>query len=344
MRVRISIILAVLAVALLAPGMAAARGSGAAAQAEHDRIVAYWTPARIAAAKWKDYRVDPKIGKITPFARPGSGGGGASWTGGGEIVERSGRILFSTTEGDWICSGSVVNSTSGTGATVLTAGHCVYDGAEGWSYNFMYIPAFDLSPTYTCGQAAYGCWTATRLGVHESFHPSGFGPDAALRVDYGFALVGAGGKGGTVPVDLDAATEGYNLYRSDTAVAHNVVKWAFGYPAAGRYKGKDLTYCTGTTSNDPYLSGTWGMVCNMTGGSSGGPWTMGDSTPATYSDATQLTAVNSYGYSGVNSMYGPRFNAATGTVYDDVKDGGATVGTTVLCTTGLNEASVSDCP
>jgi hypothetical protein len=335
MRVRISIVLAALVVPLLLPGAAGARGADAAARAEHDRIVAYWTPARIAAAQWKDFRVDPASGKAIPYAKPG-GGGGASWTGGGDIVHRSGRILFSTSGGDWICSGSVVNSTSGDSAVVLTAGHCVYDGSEGWSYNFMYIPAFDLNPTYTCGSTTYGCWTATRLGVHENFHPSGFGPDAALRVDYGFALVGLGGN---TNADLDSVTGGYGL--NTATVAHNVTKWAFGYPAAGRYKGKDLTYCTGTTSDDPYLSGTWGMVCNMTGGSSGGPWIYGTTNPAVYSGSTLLTSVNSYGYSGINSMFGPRFNAATGTVFGDVQDGSATGGTTVLCTTGINPPNCS---
>jgi V8-like Glu-specific endopeptidase len=336
MRVRISIVLVALLVPMLLPGAAGARGADAARRAEHDRIVAYWTPARIAAAQWKDYRVDPRSGKITPFAKPG-GGGGASWPNEGAIEQRSGRILFSTSQGDWICSGSVVNSTSGTAATVLTAGHCVYDGSEGWSFNFMYIPDFDSNPTYTCGQTTHGCWTAARLGVHENFHPSGFGPDAALRVDYGFALVGPGGHSGTA--DLDTVTGGYGL--NTGTVAHNVVKWAFGYPAAGRYHGRDLTYCTGTTTDDPNLSGTWGMVCNMTGGSSGGPWIHGTTDPATYTAGTLLTSVNSYGYSGVNKMFGPRFNTATGVVFGDVQDGSATGGTTVLCTTGITEPN---CP
>jgi V8-like Glu-specific endopeptidase len=333
-RARISLVLTAFAVALLAPTAVGARGSdaAAAARAEHDRIVAYWTPARMAAARWKGYQLDPRTGKITPYAKPGgSAGGGASWSGNGAIEQRSGRILFSTEAGDWICSGSVVNSTTGTGATILTAGHCVYDGAEGWSFNFMYIPDFDDAPTYTCGQTVHGCWTATRLGVHEDFHPSGFGPDAALRVDYGFALVGPGGHSGSA--DLDTVTGGYGL--STATVAHNVTKWAFGYPAAGRYKGRDLTYCTGTTSNDPYLSGTWGMVCNMTGGSSGGPWiyrTGGTLNPAVYTTDTLLTSVNSYGRTGLNYMFGPRFNAATGTVFGDVQDGTATGGVTVLHT------------
>jgi V8-like Glu-specific endopeptidase len=325
MRVRMSIVLAALVVPLLLPGAVGARGADAARQAEHNRIVAYWTPARIAAAQWKDYRVDPTSGKITPYARPG-GGGGASWTGNGAIEQRSGRILFSTTAGDWICSGSVVNSTAtGSVAVVLTAGHCVYDGSEGWSFNFMYIPDFDDAPTYTCSQTVYGCWTATRLAINSDFYPSGFGPDSALRVDYGFALVGAGGKSNS---DLDTVTGGYGL--NTGTVANSVTKWAFGYPAAGRYHGKDLTYCTGTTVDDPYDVGTWGMVCNMTGGSSGGPWIYGTTDPATYSAGTLLTSVNSYGYSGLNYMFGPRFNTETGTVFGDVQDGTATAGASVV--------------
>jgi hypothetical protein len=173
--------------------------------------------------------------------------------------------------------------------------------------------------------------------VHENFHPSGFGPDAALRVDYGFALVGPGGHSGTA--DLDTVTGGYGLNTS--SVANNEVKWAFGYPAAGKYHGKDLTYCTGSTVDDPYDVGTWGMVCNMTGGSSGGPWIYGTTNPATYSGGTLLTSVNSYGYRGLNYMFGPRFNAATGTVFGDVQDGGATAGTTVLCATGVNPPNCS---
>jgi V8-like Glu-specific endopeptidase len=330
------------AVTLLAPTAVGARGSdaAAAARAEHDRIVAYWTPARIAAAKPKGYVRDMKTGKLLPYAKPGGSSGGASWTGNGEIEERSGRLLFSTEGGNWICSASVVNSTSGTSATILTAGHCLYDGAEGWSFNVMYIPRFDEIPTYTCSQTIYGCWTATRLAVHENFHPSGFGPDAALRVDYGFAFVGPGGHSGSA--DLDVVTEGYGL--STATVNHSVTKWAFGYPAAGRYKGKDLTYCTGTTVDDPYLSGTWGMVCNMTGGSSGGPWIYGTTNPAVYTTGTLLTSVNSYGRTGLNYMFGPRFNAATGTVFGDAQDGSATGGTSVLCSTGLNQASVASCP
>ena len=54
--------------------------------------------------------------------------------------------------------------------------------------------------------------------------------------------------------------------RPTAIVTLNDTQWAFGYPAEGKYKGKDLIYCKGSTVDDPYDVGTWGMACNMNGG------------------------------------------------------------------------------
>jgi hypothetical protein len=339
MRARISIVLAALAVSVALPGIVAARGgdAAAAAKAEQDRIIAYWTPARIAAANPRDFVRDANTGRLIPYAKPGgSGGTGASWTGNGAVEERIGRILFSSGGSDWICSGSVVNDSTAGVSVVLTAGHCVYDGADGWSYNFMFMPDFDDDPNYTCASRVLGCWTATRLAANSDFIPSGFGPDAALRVDYGFALVGAGSRG----TQLDATVGGYGLKTS--GVTTNDVQWAFGYPAEGRYKGRDLIYCTGKTIDDPNAVGTWGMACNMNGGSSGGGWLWGTTNPADGSGS--LSSVNSYGYTGLQYMFGPRFNSETTTVYNSVLSGNGSSGASVVCNTGVTQQSVSTCP
>ena len=115
MRVRISMVLAALAASLLLPGIAAARGdsAAAAARADHDRVLAYWTPARIAAARWRDFSIDARTGKVTANkGKPGGGTGGtstgASWNGGGQVSKSVGRILFSAGGSQWICSGTVV--------------------------------------------------------------------------------------------------------------------------------------------------------------------------------------------------------------------------------------------
>ena len=52
---------------------------------------------------------------------------------------------------------------------------------------------------------------------------------------------------------------------------------------------------------------TYALACDMTGGSSGGPWLSNAS--AGY--GAKLRSLNSYGYSGVRNMYGPIFNSET---------------------------------
>src|SRR5688500_15467435 len=113
MRVRLSVVIAALAVALVLPAAVGARSAdpeARAAKAEHNRIVNYWTAERMAAAKHKDF-VRNGAGKLVPFAKPGGAGGavtGASWTGNGAIEQRSGKLFFSTSGGNWQCSASVV--------------------------------------------------------------------------------------------------------------------------------------------------------------------------------------------------------------------------------------------
>ena len=207
---------------------------------------------------------------------------GASWTGNGLVETQSGRILFTMAGVDYICSGSVIDDSALNNgySTVLSAGHCAYDSADGWATKWMYIPDFDDAPTYTCASSAFGCWTATRLAVHSRFVSAGGFNDQAAAVDFSFARVGLGGKGLVGTDELDAKTAGYTLKMGSTVSLTDTL-WAFGYPAAGKYHGSDLVFCDGTLRNDPYGADTWGMACNMTGGSSGGPWIADSTNPGT---------------------------------------------------------------
>ncbi len=330
MRSRVAIIIPVLLLSLALPAAVGAKSPNTNPQSERARTMAYWTPARIANAMPRDF-VKTSSGKYVPKARPGGGGSGAvtgaSWTGDGIIERQSGRILFTMGGSDYICSGSVVDSgNNATYSTVLSAGHCAFDAAKGWATNWMYIPDFDDAPTYSCASTALGCWTADRLGAHTGFVNAGGFNDQAVAVDFSFARVGLGGTGVTGTLDLDAVTGGYGLKTSGVALTTKL--WAFGYPAAGRYKGKDLTYCAGTLVNDPYGADTWGMACNMTGGSSGGPWLGDTDAPGTVEG--KVASLNSYGYSGQSFMYGPKFTSETSTLAGDVMDGSATSGVSVL--------------
>ena len=339
MRLRVPALMAALFLLATLPGTAGARGSDAA-RSEHDRILAYWTPERIANAKPRDY-VMTAAGQLVPAAKPpgtpgggpggGGGGGGdsstvtgASWTGGGAIQARSGRVLFSDDDGNWICSASVVSdgSTSNNYSLVVSAGHCAYDGGGGWAYNWMYMPDFDADPSYDCGTRTLGCWTATHLVMWSAFVGGGGFGGGTLPYDWSIARVGLGGSGGGTELD---SLGWYPLKTSGNAVGDSA--WAFGYPAAQKYKGYDLVYCAGTTVEDPYGPPTWGLACNMTGGSSGGPWLVDTADPAGGSGS--IASVNSYGYSGLKYMFGPIFNSNTAATYSAAQTLNATTGVTI---------------
>jgi V8-like Glu-specific endopeptidase len=280
--------------------------------AEHRRIVEYWTPERVAAAQPADRVVDTK-GRTAPAARGGggtkgkpggggdSGGGGtttsvlgASWTGGGEVLKTTGKVLFTLGSSNYVCSASLVNDGVAGRAVAATAGHCVYDERNGkFATNWMFVPAFDSAPTFTCSSTAYGCWTATSLVTTTAWSGGDF------NGDIGFAVLGAGGKNNAQADDVVGSQ----------AIAFNTVHptfvHAFGYPAEGKYAGSDLVYCAGTDSADRYSSSstTYGVSCDLNGGSSGGPW-FRDFNVST--GIGTVTSVNSYTYRGVkNRMFGP---------------------------------------
>jgi hypothetical protein len=301
------------ALLLLALPMAAPVSARDTAKSEHQRIVEYWTSARLQSAIPRDFvksggAFQPKAKPV----RPPSGGGavtGASWTGGGNIVARTGKVFFTMDGSRYVCSGSVANDSRSGVSLVLTAGHCAYDEVnEAFATNWLFIPAYDSAPTEACAQTAYGCWTAQGLVVHEGYASAGgFNTQATLH-DFAFAVVGRGGKTSPGTQELDALVGSYPV---QPGVAVGTRQHAFGYPAAGKYKGRDLVYCAGNTFNDSLNgNGTWGMACNMTGGSSGGPWLSGfDGSSPT------LSSLNSYGYQGISNMYGPKFNSDTTAVY-----------------------------
>ena len=320
---RIRVGLATLAILALLPLAAAPAMARDVAQAEHDRIVAHWTPERIANATPRDVIkhgstfdvAKPDAGKPKPPPPGGGGAGGgsvrgASWNAGGPILAKTGKVVFTMDGSDWICSGTVVDDGGRANySMVLTAGHCAIDETNGtFATNWMFIPAFDTKPTYTCSASLYGCWTAVALVVRNEFATAGDFNNTAVANDWALAIVGTGSKGG----QLDATVGSYPLGFSGVATGNKL--YAFGYPAAGKYHGSDLVYCAGAIGQDSQAANlTWSMPCDMTGGSSGGPWLSG------FVEATgagTLGSLNSYGYGNTAVMYGPKFNSRTQATYN----------------------------
>lgn len=312
--------------ALLVAGIAPAASAASAPTARelrHARTLAYWTAERIASAVPRDRVFDPVRGYRPAKGKPGGGTsttvGGASWTGGGAALTGTGRMLFTIGGGNYICSASLVTDGTSSIQVVLTAGHCVAenDGST-VATNVVYIPSFDTAPTYTCANTTYGCWVADEIYLDKNFLNAGGFNNQAVTHDWAFFVVGSGGKNGN---QVDAATGGTFPIQFASVDAGETLH-AFGYPAAGKYNGSDLVYCKGPLGTDPNTGGaTWSMGCNMTGGSSGGPW-FETTDPTSY--ASVLSSVNSYGYSGGslrNRMFGPKFNSRTEAAFTAAKGG-----------------------
>lgn len=328
MRSRIALFLAPLLLLSMLPGAASAAPPADARAAHRAQVLAYWTPARMRAAAPRDFTFDAVRG-FGPAGKPadkpdkpGGGGGGtegnvtgASWTGGGAILTATGKVWFTMGGSDWICSGSVVTDAQTTQSIVLTAGHCAVETDGTFATNWVFIPEFDTKPTYVCANTMYGCWVADALYADAVFASAGGFNNTAVQHDWAFAVVSAGDRTGA---QLDATVGSFAIQYSGVSAGQTLS--AFGYPAAGKYRGKDLVYCRGPLGTDANTGGTtWSMACDMTGGSSGGPWVAtGDA--RSYA-GTVLSSLNSYGYSGVKNMYGPKFNADTQAVFNSADSG-----------------------
>ncbi|MGW2231564.1 trypsin-like serine peptidase [Streptomyces formicae] len=227
---------------------------------------------------------------VSPTAIPQPGG---PWTGGGAVVKTTGRVFFTFEGRTASCSGSSV--TSQNGSTVLTAGHCVkYKGA--WHTNWVFVPA------YNDGQAPYGQWSATKTLATDQW---------AAREDINYDV----GAAVVAPLNGKKLADTVGAQGVEFNGAYGRAMYAFGYPAAAPYDGKKLIYCSGTAGKDPLgMTKDHGLGCNMTGGSSGGPWF----TSFNESAGTGLQAsVNSFGYTFLpNRMFGPYFGNEAKALYD----------------------------
>ncbi|MGO4858460.1 trypsin-like serine peptidase [Arthrobacter sp. 2MCAF14] len=192
-----------------------------------------------------------------------------------------GKVFFTLGGVNYVCSGNSV--TSANQSTVSTAGHCLNEGPGAFASNFTFVPA------YLDGAAPYGKWTAKALYTTSQWSSNG-----NIQYDTGFAVMNTL-NGQKLSDVVGASGVQFNA-------ARGLAYKSFGYPAASPFTGESLKSCSGTAANDPNNPqyNTQGIPCNMTGGSSGGPWFIGTSSSG------YQNSVNSYGYgSNSSNMYGP---------------------------------------
>jgi V8-like Glu-specific endopeptidase len=213
---------------------------------------------------------------------------GGSTTYPANVVATTGKVFFTEGGLNYVCSGTATNSTNG--SVVTTAGHCVNEGPGAFVTKFAFVPA------YNNGTRPYGTWTARTLFTTTQWSGSG-----DISYDAGFAVMNK--NAGTA---LTTTVGGQAIaFSQPRGLFYN----AYGYPAAGKFNGQTLKSCSGTASPDPYSQTlSQGIPCDMTGGSSGGPWLINDN--------TVLNSVNSFGYQGLrNVMFGPYFGSEIQAAY-----------------------------
>lgn len=296
------------------PGDVARSTVSSAAQ---ERAAGYWTPERLEAAKPGDLLLAGRdLGEATGEVLKGAekvvrgtaattggllgldllaaDGGGELYEGGGQVVRTTGKVFFTLGGVNYQCSGSSV--VAGSESLVQTAGHCLNEGPGEFATNFVFIPQ------YRDGAAPFGQFTATELFTTEQWRTAG-----DLDYDVGYAKVGTA-NGSTLADAVGAQGIGFNLERGEEM-------YAFGYPAAAPYDGSKLAWCFGTVAADPLGSADQGLTCDMTGGSSGGPWFI-DYDPA--AGIGTLNSLNSFKYNVPlfgGRMYGPYFGSVVEQLY-----------------------------
>jgi len=274
-----------------------ATASAGAASMAAKRTVAYWTRARMLSARngatitsrsapdshAASARVSGPTGRVGgsvpdqalagPSPRipapdrggvkPQFGSVGSPWTGNFYLppATTTGKVFFTTHDGgNWVCSGSTVNSNGKD--SVITAGHCVYGNlggevpGEGWHTNWVFVP------DYYYGYAPYGMWTARQLWTLTNYVNYQDEGD-----DIGGAVINTNAYGQHIVNVVGGQGFAWNWPASEYV-------YDFGYPAGAPFNGQTLQYCNGSEFGWPYVSSTMGLACNFTGGSSGGPWLM----------------------------------------------------------------------
>lgn len=199
-----------------------------------------------------------------------------------------GKVFFRQGGIDYVCSGASV--VGGPRHVVFTAGHCLSDGAGTYSRRIVFVPA------YRNGQAPFGTFPWKNLRVLQGWHLGG-----DLSVDMGAFVVAKNEDGITLRKAVGKLGFAFNLTRD--------LHWnVFGYPAVGAFNGQTMHVCQASRATDD-LSMTGkgqspiGIGCDLTGGSSGGPWIF------RFKRGSFLNGVISYGYDEEQpeGTYGPYF-------------------------------------
>ena len=202
-----------------------------------------------------------------------------------------GKIFFRRGGVNRVCSGASV--VGGPRHIVFTAGHCLNNGSGAFSGKVVFVPA------YRDGNKPYGSFPATLLWVLTAW-----GDDGDSTYDYGAFSVGRNAAGRTLGQAVGELGFMWDAPRD--------LHWsALGYPADPPFDGETMHVCHASRAVDDiglpgFGAAPIGIGCDLTGGSSGGPWIY------RLKRGNYLNSVISYGYDETEpeGTYGPYLDAS----------------------------------
>lgn len=284
-----------------------------------------------------NFSVDTGGGEPPPPPPPPTGDtvSNSQWLDGGDVQTAAGRIYFQMPDNSrrkrwsgYVCSGTVVGDGTSERSVIVTAAHCVYDDSnKAFARNVLFIPnqaGTSGSGTDTnCSNDPLGCWTPS-FGVVDTDWTTRTFPNN-IPWDYAYYVVsdnGAhSGNGGGANLALDTTAD--TLPISFDSPGLGVYTHALGYSYS---EDPNFMYC----AEDMGMEGAdnwWLASCDLSGGSSGGPWVQPMDTDT---GSGLLISVNSWGYTTSSGMAGPKlygssaeclFNAARDTSFNSVPAG-----------------------
>jgi hypothetical protein len=257
---------------------------------------------------------------------PGGGGGTddgtvtfGQWGFGGQVLKSSGRILFQMADGWYVCSGTAVTDSATDRSIVLTAAHCIYDDvAKAFALQAIFIPNQDDGESdktdWNCSNDPYGCWILDHGVVDVNWTNRTF-PDN-IAWDYGFYVVSDTNAwsitsdyqaSGDLALDGTVGTLALDLAAPDIGVTAHALGYSYDVDP-------ELMYCKEPLATESTYGDFWLGKCDMSGGSSGGPWVQ------PMDEATGMGpvfSVNSWGYTSRSGMGGPVLHGSSaGLLFD----------------------------
>jgi V8-like Glu-specific endopeptidase len=291
-----SVVVALLAALATGALLAPSAGAHVVASPQTEQALQFWTSARMKRARPLDLprpdrghiAIDGPLapaGEAPHFYSPSaSGEAGASSSfetvpdPTAETTRQNGAIFIETPFGLGRCSGTSVNAPNF--SVVFTAAHCIHSGGRrGRWMDFRWV----FVPGYRYGQRPFGVFAAKWVDTTRQWRISG-----SENYDVGAAVVGRNQRGELLAKAVGGTGIAWGLKARQVFDVH-------GYPAAEPFDGETQRICTqtpflGHDTQSFLVPGPLNLAvdCDVTGGASGGGWTI--------SGSRVLNSVTNYGY------------------------------------------------